>query len=235
MRKSGLSSDVGAFYECVKDISLYELMIELVDVVLNNPVDFGVLPNLQLGTKIADRSVLALKKYIIANEPYTNIGIFETPDDGNKRIHDIRLENMVRFISTFNLQQTIRDLSTRDIVALHLPFSFKIETAAIIDEPNQELIQIKYDPNRIDNNLRKCLTWRECTINVTDIDENALQRPDMYVKNFSNIDKVSIPRAQGRRIVLPMAEWLSMLDEEATPCVYIRAENVVIASIFARK
>nr|AQU42770.1 VP3 [Morris orbivirus] len=238
LRSAGLSSSIGPFYETVMHNPLVEMSIELANVVIQNPLDYGLLPSVELGTQIADRSVQALQRFSQNNIPYTNIGIFEDNehDPGMNALprERVAFQQMSALLGTYNLQHTIRNLSARGIVSLSIPIPYAINTSSIIAEYSGDLLQVKYDTKRPDNNLRKCISWNACNINVTDISHDELQRPDLYVLNFSTINRVSIPSAVGRRIFVSATEWLANIDSEATRCVYIRTDNIKLTSIFTR-
>nr|APG79105.1 hypothetical protein 2 [Hubei lepidoptera virus 5] len=234
---SGLASSVGPFYNCVINTPMYELMVALINVILENPIDFGILPSIELATQVADRSVRALEAYARNNIPYTNIGVFER-DAGNMLAalarERVSFEHMTPLINAYSLQQTIRDLSSTGVLELAIPMSFEVNTRSIIEECDRDLLKVKYDPKRRDNNLRFCINWSKCTINVTDVDRDKLTRPDLYILNFSTINRVSIPQIHGNKIFMSATQWLANIEREATRCVYVRTDNVHIKTIFDR-
>lgn len=235
---SGLASTIGPFYECIRNSPMYDITMEIANTILNNPIDYGILPSIELATRVCDRSVRALELYAINNRPYTNIGTFEehAPNDNlsNAVRTQMSFRQMQPLVNTFNLQQTIRDLSTYGVVNLSLPFPYTVDSRKVIDESRDHVLDIMYDAKRPDNNLRHCLKWRACSINITDVERQELRRPDLYILNFSTINRTSIPDRFGRRILMSAIDWLNNLDQEVVNCVYVRTDNVVISSVFER-
>ncbi|KAJ8728932.1 hypothetical protein PYW07_006628 [Mythimna separata] len=179
LAKSGLSSRVGAFYESVLHNPFTEIMLELADAIVNNPIDYGILPSIELGTQVADRSTPTLERYARNNLPYTNIGIFENeeldPAMARAPRTQLSLQHVTQMFATFNVQHSIRNYSARGVVVLNIPIPFIINTNSIIPECDGEILQVTYDSKRVDNNPRKNLTWRACNINLTEFHLGAFE------------------------------------------------------------
>lgn len=238
LSRVGLASSVGPYYSNLRHTPLVELSLHLSNIVIGNPIDCGLLPSIELGTQIADRTIPTLEQHSRNNLPYTNIGIFEdaTTDPhiaGIPRVL-VSFPQMSTFLNTYNLQHSIQSFSAKGVVELKLPIPYSVNTNSIIADCDGDLLKVSYDPRRPDNNLRRCLTWTPCNINITDIDHEKIQRPDLYVTNFSTINRVSIPQRYGRQIFSSAIEWLAKLDTEVTRCVYVRTDNVKLVSVFDR-
>lgn len=232
--KSGMASLCTEFYACVRNASMSQLMNAIADDVLNHLIEYGLLEAVHLSTRVANRSVAHLAEYTTRNIPYTNIGTFEGDEFARMPRHPIRLIDLGLFVNEFRVKQVLRDYSCSGVVELSLPIPYVITTNIIVGDLSDDIIQVTYDTGRRDNNVRHCIKWRAAVLNITDIDRNRLARPDLYVTNFSTIDRISIPNECGSKILRKAEEWLRDIGEEAVRCVYIRTDNIKIVSIFSR-
>nr|APG79110.1 hypothetical protein 2 [Hubei lepidoptera virus 4] len=232
--KSGMSALCDDFYACVDDSAMAVLLREMGDNVMTNLLEYGILNAVHLSTRIANRTVEHLSEYTTRNMPYTNIGLFEEEDLPDVERHNLNLSHLGTWLTQFKVKQTLRDYSCNGVVTLNIPIPFTISTNTIVGDVSDDIIQVKYDPKRRDNNVRHCIQWKPVVLNITDIDRNKLLRPDLYVTNFSTIDRIGIPSDAGSRILMSVEAWLTQLDREAIRCVYIRTDNVKIVSPFAR-
>lgn len=228
---SGMATLCGNFYECVHESTMGILLREISTNVLENLTEYGILPSVHLSTRIANRTVEHLSEYTTRNIPYTNIGLF---DDDGREMYEFNLAHLGQRLNNFTVKQTLRDYSCTGIVKLVLPIPYTISTNSIVGDISDDIIMIKYDDKRRDNNVRHNISWRPIVLNITDIDRNKLTRPDLYVTNFSTVDRIAVPSTAGRKILVRAERWLNHIGEDAVRCVYVRTDNVKIVSIFER-
>lgn len=227
VRSSGYVSMLGDFTLPAADLTLTQLNADAAEIVLSNPLDFGISDSVILKpTTIADR-VTHLTTLCGRSDPYTNV--YTGVEEG---IQDLRLIAVQTLITNYRANETIRALSHANPLRFYLPAPFSVRTSGL-SAGSPRPFKIKYDSINRHNTLRTAIVIEKRDFYVVPLDATALQRPDIYLQDMNEMNSVHAEPGEYRRSVFTVGQWLERLPQIMQPATLVCTKNIRFKSLFS--
>ncbi|CAB3261003.1 unnamed protein product [Arctia plantaginis] len=110
-------------------------------------------------------------------------------------------------------------------VELHLPAPFNITTSNITAEQEYPIDK---------TNRANSVAIKPRVFTITAVDQNALMKPDVYLRSMPYITSVHAHSEEFRACNAPLVMWLQNLHVYMVPVVMVATQNVKIINIFER-
>lgn len=237
LKQSGMYRDLGPFYECAHQDQMHEIYTRIVTMICDNPLDFGVLPELLLRSSMPLRRLGRMRDLAHRNLPYTNTYTDEiarlAPVGEPLQDNIINFNALQRMLGSYSALESIREYSLSGTLRLAIPTPLRIETG-VFPSVSTDVISIDYTKIDSDRNLRLIMKIKGVPFTVISIDATKLSRPDLYLSSACPYETTFIQPHHANRILVEGNAWLGALGTETFDSPAVRTGLVAITSFFAR-
>lgn len=233
--KSALSSRILDYYSFVSNLPMVDPLRTLITVVIENPAVFGASEHTLMYARLRKIRLEGLKELAKRSLPYMNVADPEDidPDGLLEPTLDVGVAQLSNLITKYSTHTTLSESARDRIIRLNFPLPLRMEKSMVVVEGNIP-VEVDYAKTKLHHNFRENVTFHPTTLQVVDINESDLRKPDLYLKNFSNLELMYIPRETACALMMPLEGWLCNISQYVDRRTMVRTDLVRVTNIFER-
>ena len=184
IRGSGYSSRIGDFSSIAEQLTLTDGYIMANQIVIDNPLHFGISTSVIMHPKIPRRRVEALRELSRRQLPYTNVFVPDQDDHVRGAPRELHLNALQNMVVSYSAKEDLREQTIERPIRLMLPAPFTIITGSL-SGAHDHPFEVAYQSINRRNTLRDAVTIAKRSFCVMPIDADLLSRPDIYLRIVS--------------------------------------------------